>query len=112
MLREKGGLVERDLRRRARLVVNEARRLAPGSMPSRITEPSISDRGRGLSAVIESRHPATLYVVNGTRPHQIRPVRAKALRFTVGGRVVFARLVNHPGTKPNDFLGAALRKAL
>lgn len=34
----------------------------------------------------------------GTRPHVIRPRRAKVLRFVVGGRVVYARKVNHPGT--------------
>lgn len=43
------------------------------------------------------------YVRSGTRPHVIRPVRAKALRFFVGGRPVFARRVNHPGTKPNPY---------
>jgi len=62
--------------------------------------------------VITSTHYATQWVINGTRPHQIRPVRAQALRFTTGGRVVFARLVNHPGTQPNDFLNKALREAL
>lgn len=34
-----------------------------------------------------------------TRPHVIVPVRAKALRFEVGGKVVFAQRVNHPGSK-------------
>jgi len=43
------------------------------------------------------------FVRGGTRPHVIRPYRAKALRFEVGGRVVFAQQVNHPGTKPNPY---------
>lgn len=34
----------------------------------------------------------------GTRPHVIRPRRARVLRFPVGGRIVYARRVNHPGT--------------
>lgn len=38
-------------------------------------------------------------VESGTRPHVIRPRRAKILAFTVGGTRVFARAVNHPGTK-------------
>ena len=42
-------------------------------------------------------------VSGGTRPHVIRPRRARALRFTVGGQTVFATRVNHPGTRPNDF---------
>lgn len=111
MLRLPGGLVERNLRRRAQRVVNRARRLAPGSMGLGISY-RIEGRGRDLSATITSSHPATAYVVNGTRPHLIRPMRAQALRFTTGGRVVFATLVHHPGTKPNDFLNKALREAL
>ena len=43
------------------------------------------------------------WVRMGTRPHIIRPVKAKALRFMVGGVAVFARQVNHPGTKPNRY---------
>lgn len=43
------------------------------------------------------------WVRMGTRPHIIRPVTASALRFVVGGVVVFARKVNHPGTKPNRY---------
>lgn len=43
------------------------------------------------------------FVTQGTRPHEIRPVTAKALRFVVNGRTVFAKKVNHPGTKPNPY---------
>ena len=43
------------------------------------------------------------YVRQGTRPHRIVPFRAKALRFFMGGEVVFATSVNHPGTKPNRY---------
>lgn len=44
----------------------------------------------------------------GTRPRTITPVRAKMLAFSVGGSMVFARSVNHPGTKPQPFLVPAL----
>lgn len=111
MLRLPGGLVHRNLSRRAERVVNAARNYAPGSMGRGIVW-HIEGQGRDLSAVITSTHRATQYVVNGTRPHLIRPVRAQALRFTTGGRIVFAKLVHHPGTQPNDFLGKALREAL
>ncbi|MCZ2439653.1 MAG: hypothetical protein LC119_05695 [Burkholderiales bacterium] len=40
----------------------------------------------------------------GTKPHIIRARRKQFLRFTVRGRVVFARRVRHPGTKPYRFL--------
>jgi hypothetical protein len=42
----------------------------------------------------------------GTKPHKITARRAKALRFVSrSGGVVFARSVNHPGTKALDFSG-------
>lgn len=48
---------------------------------------------------IEATTPQAGYTNDGTAPHTIRPRRARALRFTVGGRVVFARVVHHPGTR-------------
>ncbi len=41
-----------------------------------------------------------------TPPHKIEARRADALRFLVGGKAVFARSVNHPGSKirPRPFL--------
>lgn len=72
------------------------------------------------------------YVEDGTDPHVIRPIdywggskprhrsgsdagkvvknpthgagRGKFLRFRIGGRVIFARFVNHPGTPPLPFM--------
>jgi hypothetical protein len=51
-------------------------------------------------------------VNDGTRPHIIRPKNASVLRFTVGGQVVYARVVHHPGTRPNPFLDRALREVV
>lgn len=49
-------------------------------------------------------------VHQGSRPHLIRPRRAKALHFFVGGREVFTKLVRHPGVRARPFLlGAAVR---
>jgi hypothetical protein len=39
------------------------------------------------------------YQDEGTKPHPIVPRNAKVLRFPAGGRVVYTRHVNHPGTK-------------
>ncbi len=47
----------------------------------------------------------------GTRPHIIVPQRKEMLRFKVGGRIVYANKVTHPGTKPNPYLRDALREA-
>ena len=51
-------------------------------------------------------------VHEGSRPHIIRPRRAKALRFEVGGRTVFARMVRHPGTKARPFLRNAAERII
>lgn len=114
MLRLPGGLVYRNMERRVQRVEAEARRRAPGSMGSATNLTVQIRRGPGgdFQGVVNSRHPASLYVLGGTRPHPIRPIRARALRFTMGGRVVYAKAVMHPGTKPNNFLGDALRAAL
>lgn len=66
--------------------------------------------GGELRTRITNVAPYASYIERGTRPHVIRPVRARMLRFTVGqGTVVFAREVHHPGTKPYRILTDALR---
>lgn len=113
MLRLPGGMVHRNMERRVRRVEAEAIRRAPGSMGRTIRSQIQRGPSGEFRGVINVRHPAALYVTGGTRPHQIRPRRpGGVLRFTVGGQVVYARFVNHPGTKPNDFLRQALRAAL
>jgi hypothetical protein len=113
MLRLPGGMVYRDMTRRLLRVEAEAVRRAPGSMGTTIRAQIRSGAGGDFVGVINVRHPAALYVIGGTRPHVIRPRRVGGvLRFTVNGQVVYARYVNHPGTRPNDFLRQALRAAL
>lgn len=61
--------------------------------------------------VIAGRRGITNYLgdhMYGTPRHVIRPRRKRALRFTSGGAVIFARRVNHPGTRANPFLTRAL----
>ena len=62
-------------------------------------------------ASIQAWAPYAVYVVNGTAPHEIRPVNARVLAFEVGGKTVFAPLVHHPGTKPNPFMQRAVEDA-
>lgn len=113
MLRLPGGIVYRNMERRVRRVEEAAIRLAPGSVGRGIRVSIQRGPGGDFRGVIRSTHPATIYLVNGTRPHMIFPRRpGGVLRFTVGGRVVYARFVNHPGTKPDRFLQEALRFAL
>lgn len=69
---------------------------------------------------------ASGFLEHGTKPHIIRPVHKKALRFAASGSgsprlsgrprtgqaVTFARVVHHPGTRAQPFLGPAARRAL
>ncbi|MEU5834468.1 hypothetical protein ABZ820_12460 [Streptomyces diacarni] len=109
LLRARGSLAERGLRQRTEKVARIAERKAPGTMGAYI-DWKVSPGPRGLQGIIVCDHPAVHYVLNGTRPHVIRPRRAKALRFDAGGRTVFAKVVHHPGTRANNFLGAAVRE--
>lgn len=113
MLRLPGGMVYRNMERRVRRVEAEAVRRAPGSMKQGIRVSIERGPGGEFRGRVTSTHPATIFVVNYTRPHMIFPRRpGGVLRFTVGGRVVYARFVNHPGTKAQPFLQEAIRAAL
>jgi beta-phosphoglucomutase-like phosphatase (HAD superfamily) len=73
---------------------------------------SISKRSSGLEGEIRVGEPYGIFVASGTKPHIIRPVRASALRFEVAGQVVFAKRVQHPGTKPNPFVKRAVNRLI
>lgn len=47
--------------------------------------------------------PLNRFIIEGTAPHPIEPVKAGALYFIGANGEVFARHVDHPGTQPNDF---------
>ncbi len=68
--------------------------------------------GRGLMAVIGSDNKIALMHHNGTRPHIILPRRSQTLRFYSHGRIVYAQVVRHPGTKPNKYLTDNLRRVI
>lgn len=107
------GASRSELETAARQVMNRAKVLAP------------VDTGRLRASIrIEARRTFTLRSVytigsdveyadmvhGGTRPHIIRPKTKQVLRFKVGGKTVFARVVHHPGTKARPFLDRALRE--
>ncbi|MFF5655197.1 hypothetical protein [[Kitasatospora] papulosa] len=108
LLRRRGGKVRQKLSQRTERVANYAEAEAPGSMGDYVSW-KVTEGPRGLQGVVVCDHPAVKFVLDGTRPHIIRPRRASALRFETGGRVVFARMVRHPGTRANNFMARALR---
>lgn len=101
-----------ELREAGRQVVNRARVLAPvdtGRLRAsiRADPPRIFSLRGSLTVGSDLEYAAA--VNDGSRPHVIRPRRAQVLRFRVGGQVVFAKIVNHPGTRGTHFLDKALR---
>jgi hypothetical protein len=49
------------------------------------------------------------WIMDGTPAHIIA-AHGRALRFEIGGNTIFARSVNHPGTKANPFHERALTR--
>lgn len=67
---------------------------------------------RGLVALVGSDNKVALMHHNGTRPHIILPRHAQTLRFYSHGRIVYTKVVHHPGTRPNRYLTDNLRKVI
>ena len=111
-VKQRGSLIEigrrvekafqRLITRLADFAYEEMRRRAP--VRTGKLRRSIEKRVGRLKAEIGPTVPYAVFVERGTRPHIITPVRAQALRFEIGGEVVFAKLVRHPGTKPQPFV--------
>lgn len=60
------------------------------------------------SATVHANTDYAKFVEEGTRAHKIRPKHGQALRFPVGGGAGFgfARVINHPGSKPHPYFFA------
>jgi hypothetical protein len=110
----------RDFERRMRTLAFRQTAAAPrrtGKLAGQVTQRRMqSDFGRylegasGVNPGQGGQHGYALYQSQGTRPHIIQAKRGKSLRFIVAGRTVFARRVNHPGTRPNPYLTRHLRE--
>ena len=114
MLKGPGGIVDRDMRRRA-ITVQQAARASVG-VRTGVLKASIHTRrtmrATGFAYEVGSTQNYALLHHEGTRPHMIIANRAQSLRFTSGGRVVYARTVAHPGTRANRYLKDNLYLAL
>jgi hypothetical protein len=65
-----------------------------------IRQDPISVSGFKASGGVASRANCSAAVRNSTEPYVVRPRRAKALRFQIGQRTVFAAQVNRPRLRP------------
>jgi hypothetical protein len=78
-----------------------------GNLASFIVK-EVGDREATINALASY----AMYVVKGTRPHIIRPTNGSVLAFQgANGKMIFTRLVHHPGTKPNPFMQKAAEDA-
>jgi hypothetical protein len=71
---------------------------------------SLSHDPMGLVATVGSELDYALLHHEGTRPHAIFPRTKSTLRFVKDGKIVYAKMVNHPGTQPNRYLTDNLPK--
>lgn len=66
----------------------------------------------GAWGYLSNYTPYAAYVEYGTKPHKIYPKAAGGvLRFRVGGAIVFARYVSHPGGRAFPFMFPAAEYA-
>jgi hypothetical protein len=68
---------------------------------------SYQDTPNGAEVSVGTSDRIAGYLQHGTRPHRIEARNAKALRFEMGGGIVFAKSVMHPGTAPTEWLERA-----
>jgi len=80
----------------------------PGRLRNSIRYERHTD-GDGVTLEFAAHTPYAKYVVHGARPHEIRPVAAKALHWYGPSGPVFATLVHHPGNQPNRFPEEVIR---
>lgn len=95
-------------------ILAEMKRRAPVSMEpggGRLRDSLKYERrntGRGVEARFLSNVSYAKFVDEGTKPHRIEPREARVLHWSSGASDVFARSVNHPGTRANPFIQRAI----
>lgn len=101
----------RELENTGRRVVNRAKTLCPvdtGRLRASIKGKASRTWTLRPQFTVSSNVDYAQMVHDGTRPHIIRPRTKQVLKFNVGGQVVFAKVVHHPGTRARPFLDRAL----
>ena len=111
---EPAGKVGRYLARKGNMVSAAAKSQAgvrTGSLRASIHMRHMRDT-RGQYVKVGSPLKYALVHHEGSRPHLIKPDRAHVLRYVNRGRVMYAHMVMHPGTKPNRYLTDNLKLVL
>lgn len=100
------------IRQGQRVTLNSAKMRSPvdtGQLRASHQAGNITIKGNTISGEVVAEQDYSEAVHDGTRPHVIRPRRAKALTWMGPQGRVFARSVNHPGTKARPWLFNALQ---
>lgn len=109
-------LMRREMASLTRRIANQARSDVPvrtGNLGRSIREDETRFPGQFRAEGGVTAHADYAAAVHeGSSPHVIRPRNAAALRFKIGGRVVFAKSVQHPGVKARPFLRNAAERII
>jgi HK97 gp10 family phage protein len=84
-------------------------RQVPWKRTGRLQQSIQTNKISDLSSEVVASAPYASFVEYGTAPHLIMPKNGNFLVFQAGGQTVFARSVNHPGTKPYPFFNPAIQ---
>ena len=110
---------EQVIQQAAQRVQSEARTRAPVRSGALRDSIAITYVNR-LTAVIAPQVPYGVYQEFGTgsrwefpgSPYQIKAKPGKVLAFKVNGKMIYRRMVTHPGVRPRRFMRAGLEAAL
>jgi hypothetical protein len=99
-----------DLRRRAEAVATRARVLVRKRTGKTAASINVTSRLEGPFWYfrIEAHTRYAYYLHQGTRPHAIAGHLGGVMTFREKGKTVHARVVHHPGSRPNPYLTRAL----
>lgn len=100
-----GGWVDKELEASIHRLQSFAIQEAPRASGRLAQAHRIEKVGNGWRLIVRDV-PYWPFVYYGTKPHIIRPKRAKVLHWDN----VFAAYVRHPGTKPNKWMDRALAR--
>lgn len=114
MTKNPNGLIGKYFKRKGELLQQLAKQQV--GKKSRALEYSIRNTmfygATGFIVRVGSSNPIARLHHDGTKPHTILPKSAKTLRFNSHGKIVYAKVVHHPGTRPNRYLTDNLRKVI
>jgi phage gpG-like protein len=105
---------------KARKLTGQVLKVRTGRLRASISQSSAQRGGDSRSRFVSTENSATAIVGTnviygaawefGSRAHDIVPLRAKALRFEIGGQVLFRRRVTKPAQAPRPFLRPSLQE--